>query len=136
MALKSRWWLGVTALKTLAVAVGALAVETVCVVLALALTLAPVELDFDAFHGAPYGLRVLAAVATAVVCVFTAGAAAFVSLRVGARWRGASPLGAVFTVAISNVVFLYFLLAYITFINACTYDVTFPLVWGGECNVR
>ena len=123
------------ALRTLAVAIGSIAAEAVCVVLAMAVTLAPVELDFDAFHRAPYGLRVLAAVATAVLCVFTAGAAAFLSLRVGARWRGVSPLGAVFIVAISNGVFLYFLLAYITLINACTYDVPFPL-GGGGCDLR
>ena len=126
-----------SALKTLAVAVGASAVEVVALLLIITATSAVDSLfDPNRTLDRSHGVRVAGAVATFVLWTVPGGAAAIIAIRLSARRLGASFLGAVFIVGAFNGLVLYVLLAYTTVVNECIWNVSFPLGGSGECRFR
>ena len=116
-----------TAVRTLTVAVGSIAVEAVCLLLVLG---GAFEMwRFDSLRHAPYWVRASGAVATTGVFLLTGGASAAVALGLGRRWLRSNVLGAVFIVAVVNAPALYFLLGLVTWANDDVWNIPFP--YGG-----
>ncbi len=121
-----------SAIRVLVVALGVTVFEVVCLLLFFGVMFGLADIDPHSLHPAPYGLRAAGAVVTVALGVLTAGAAAFVALRVGRRWLGEELLKAVFIVAVLNGFLLFFVLGFANFLNDYLWNVPFPFGDQGE----
>ncbi|MBI5283846.1 MAG: hypothetical protein HY874_02020 [Chloroflexi bacterium] len=123
-----------TPLRTIALAVGAIALEIASLLLTMGVTFNVFRLTSDSVPDISYAARASLAVATTSLWLVTAGATVFVALRLGRRRLRVNLLGAVFIVAVFNGLALYPFLAYASWANDATWDVPFPL--GGRNEFR